>query len=215
MAAVLVVLAAEQGGALVQQRALQGRQPLRQAVDLLVDVRLAQVADASGLERVLVPPAPHLEVGVRLYPPAHVLRQRRLQAQGPAEHVVALLQVGVAEGQPVQGELLEGLARKQSVRDERLRQHVALEVEPGLQVDAGPRGLGQAVQGERRLVPAAVGPTLQVIEDLPPIEHRYRIAEGEGLGAGCRLGQHLPLERSGMVAVLDGTASVSFALAHV
>lgn len=89
--AVLIVLAPEQRGTLVQQRTLQRRQPLGQPVDLLVDVGLTQVADAAGLEGVLTLPAPHLVVGLQVVPTAHVLGQARLQAHGLAQHVVALL----------------------------------------------------------------------------------------------------------------------------
>lgn len=47
MAAVVVILAAEQRGRLVEERRLHGSKPLGHAVDLLVDVGLAQVADGA------------------------------------------------------------------------------------------------------------------------------------------------------------------------
>ncbi|MNR18846.1 hypothetical protein D3C85_1355970 [compost metagenome] len=72
--AVLVILAAEQCGAFIEQRALQGRQPLGQPVDFLVDVRHPQVAHTTWLEFVLVLPALHLVVGVQVNASAHVLR---------------------------------------------------------------------------------------------------------------------------------------------
>ncbi|MNI37743.1 hypothetical protein D3C73_918550 [compost metagenome] len=179
MTAVLVILAAEQCGAFIEQRALQGRQPLGQPVDFLVDVRYPQVAHTPGLEFVLVLPALYLVVSLQVDASAHVLRQAGFQAQGLPEHVVALLQVEVSRPSPIHDDLLESLPAQQAVRNERARQCVTLEDQARLQVNTRFRGLRQAIQRDRRLVPAAVGPALQVVENLPAIEHRYRIAEGE------------------------------------
>jgi hypothetical protein len=60
-----------------------------------------------------------------------------------------------------------------------------------LQVNAGLGRLGQAIERHRRLKPAPVAPALQVIEDLPAIEHRHRVTKGESLSPGGGRVQHL------------------------
>jgi len=47
MAAIEVILAAEQRSRLIKQRGRDGRQVARQAVNLLIDIRLHQVEDAT------------------------------------------------------------------------------------------------------------------------------------------------------------------------
>lgn len=144
VAAVVAVLAAEQCGGLVEQGALQRGEPFGEAVDFLVNVGLAQAADGAGKKRVFILPVAHLVVAAEFGTAADVLGQDRLQAQRLAEHVALLFQVGVAQPEPVQGELFEGLARQQAVGDEGAGEHVAFEVEARLQEYAGPGGFSQA-----------------------------------------------------------------------
>lgn len=54
--AIAAVLAPEQGGRLVEERRLHGREPLQHAIDLSVDVGLAQAADSTRGEFLFVPP---------------------------------------------------------------------------------------------------------------------------------------------------------------
>ena len=79
--------------------------------------------------------------------------------------------------------------------DEGALEHVALEADATLQVDAGTGGLGQAVERQRRFVPAAVLPALQIVQDLAAIEHRHRVAEGEGFNPPAFAGRdHLTFQ---------------------
>lgn len=95
MAAVDVILAAEQGGGLVQQGGRNGGQVFRQAVNLLVQVRLHQVKNAASGEliRLRSHTVLHKPVGIQIDAPAGVFRQRRLKRQNAAEAVGALLQM--------------------------------------------------------------------------------------------------------------------------
>ncbi|MNH28173.1 hypothetical protein D3C79_883220 [compost metagenome] len=93
MAAVLVVLAPEQRGRLVEQCGLQRRQPLWKPIHLLVDIGHTQVTDAARPEFMLIPPTAHLVVGLQIGAAAHVLGQAWPKAESIAQHVVTLLQV--------------------------------------------------------------------------------------------------------------------------
>lgn len=96
VAAVVVVLATEQGGGFVEQRALQSRQPLWKAVNLLIDVRLTLVINRPAVEFVLIAPSAHLVVGFEVFAASHVFAQSVLQAEHAAQHVLALLEVVTA-----------------------------------------------------------------------------------------------------------------------
>ncbi|KCW99906.1 hypothetical protein DK27_21655 [Xanthomonas arboricola pv. pruni] len=153
----------------------------------MIDIGFAQLEHAARLEHVLVVPGAHLEVLALSDAAPHVFGQRRSQQQRTSHAVAAALKVAIAQGDPVQRQLLEGLTRQQPVRLEGARQHVALEDQPGLQKRIAASGLGQAIQRHRRLIPAPVLPALQIVQHAAPIEHRRRITKGERLGP-CRHG---------------------------
>ncbi|MNX80088.1 hypothetical protein D3C86_1117380 [compost metagenome] len=173
------------------------------------------MANAVFAKLVLVTPATHLEVTPLLDASTHKLGHRRQQPQRLTQHVVALLKVGIATPDEVQGHLLEGLATQQFVRDEGSSQGIAFEVEPRLQIHTGSGRFGQAIQRQRRLVPTPVRPALQVVEDLPAIEHRYRIAKGECMGLTLRrqrLNQIVSHQQISMMPVLAAVCPSSGSL---
>src|SRR5690606_20725267 len=139
------------------------------------------------------------EIAPRLNATTHVLCQGRSQFQCCTQRGAPALQVCVAAPEPVQRELFKRSATQQAVWHKRPAQHVALECQTRLQIHAGPDRPGEAVQVDRWFVPPAVQPAFQVVEDLPAIEYRDRVAERERLngggglvgGNGCFGGHHI------------------------
>ena len=120
VAAVVIVAAAEHGGRLVEQRGLQRAQILRQPVDLLIDVGLAQVKDAALRELVRLLPALHEEVPPILASPSES-SQRMLIAHRTAGDGAPVFGVAVPEHQEVQHHGLESRVRQQRMRLEHRR----------------------------------------------------------------------------------------------
>ena len=86
MAAVDVILAAEQGGGLVEQGGRDGGQVFREAVNLLVQVRLHQVKYAAfgKLIGLCSHAVLHKSEGIEIDSAAGLFRQRWLQRQNAA-----------------------------------------------------------------------------------------------------------------------------------
>ena len=181
---VLVVLAAEQGGRLVEPGRLQRAQVLRHAVQFLVHVRFHQVEHTALVELVHGLVAVHEIIGIQVDAAPHVLGQRMLVRQRLAAAAGPVFQVGIAEGQIVQGHTLESVARQVFAGDQGGRQHVGLEVDGATVVHAGIEGLGQARQVDGRLIPVAVLPAFKAVENVGVLEHGRRIAEGKRLDTG-------------------------------
>lgn len=184
MRAVLVVLAAEQGGRLVEPGRLQRAQVLRHAVQFLIHVRLHQVEHAALVELVHGLVAVDEIIGIQIDAAPHVLGQGVLVRQRLAAAAGPVFQVGIAERQEVQGHALEGVARQVFAGDQGGRQHVGLEVDRAAVVHASIKGLGQAGQIDGRLVPVTVLPAFEAVENVGVLEHGRGIAERKRLDAG-------------------------------
>ncbi len=111
MAAVKVILAAEQRSRLIQQRRRDGRQVARQAVNLLIDIRLHQMKHAPlrKLIRLRINSIVRIPVGIKVQAAPGELRQRRLQLQHVTEAAGPLLQIGITEYQVIQRKAAERL----------------------------------------------------------------------------------------------------------
>ncbi|QOV92605.1 DUF4102 domain-containing protein [Novosphingobium sp. ES2-1] len=192
VAAVEVVPPPENRRRLVEQARLQGREIFRHAVDLLHRVGLHHVEDRPGaiFDRIGDPPgARRPEELVRLQPDARPCRRRASQRKRPARQVVHSLHVAVPHHEEVERPLLE-LGHGQPARGHEARcEQVALEQDRALVVRGHAIGAAQPDQFDRRLVPAIVVRHLEHVEDLAPVDHALRIAEGEGdVGFNRRLG---------------------------
>ncbi len=119
MPAVNVILASKQRGGFVQQGRGDSRKVLRQAVNLLVQIRIYQVKNAATDEHIRLcgHAVLHEPVGIQIYSPAGVFCQRRLQRMNTAEAVSAFLQIGVTKLQIVLYEAAECLLAQQRMRD--------------------------------------------------------------------------------------------------
>jgi len=111
MAAIEVILAAEQRSRFVQQRRRDGRQVARQDVNLLIDVRLHQVKHAAlrKLIRLRVNAVVRVPVRIQVKAAPGELRQRRLQLQRVTEATGPLLKIGIAKNQVIQRKAAERL----------------------------------------------------------------------------------------------------------
>ncbi len=181
MAAINVILTAEQCGRLVQQGGRDGGEVFRQAINLLVQVRLHQVKDAafSELIRLGGHSVLHKPVGIQIPTPSGVFRQRRLQRQNAAEAVGALLQTGVTEYQVVLHKPAECLLAQQRVRDKGAGQNVTFDCNRGAMMHGGAVGARQSVKTHRWLIPAIHLHAFYIIQQFPAVQHRDRVAKAE------------------------------------
>lgn len=88
--AVLIILAAEQRGGLVQPRGVERRQIFRHPIQLLIDIRLQQVKNAVGRERVRLSERLHEPVNARVNAAPGVFGRGGLQLQQLAGHAETL-----------------------------------------------------------------------------------------------------------------------------
>ncbi|MNJ06807.1 hypothetical protein D3C77_08960 [compost metagenome] len=167
MATVLIVPAAKQGGRLVQQGRIQPAHIVGDAVDLLVDIAFHNVAHPTGGQRLLLPGLGNPPILVQIQRASGVLGAQMVITQHPADPILHRLQVAVAKNQIVQRQPGEARHTQFRMRDEAGAQDVALHLDGRGVMHAGPIDPRQPIEGQRRLIPAAVVHRLQVVEHLP------------------------------------------------
>jgi len=115
--AVLVILAAEQRRRLIQPGRIERAEVFRQALQLLIDIRLQQMQHAAGRKFVRLFPVIHKPVNAILYAPAGEFGRGGFKAQRLTQAITAHPGKGVTENQIIQHKLAERLLAQHRVRD--------------------------------------------------------------------------------------------------
>ncbi len=98
-----------------------------------------------------------------------LVRQRLAAAAGPVFHIC------IAESQEIQRHALESVAQQVFAGNQSGRQHIGLEVDRATVAHARIEGLGQASKVDGRLVPVAVLPAFEAVEDIRLGNVNYRL----------------------------------------